>query len=775
MDMKPDFQTELIGDLVMESQEGLDAFDRELLALERGESSQEGLHTLFRIVHTLKGTSGCLGLSQIETLAHYGESLLSLMRDGRIAPGREIVGVLLRYADTLRALLRSLAAHGAEQPDDHTRLIRDLQALSEANAAVPAGPGSSGLFDEPAAPPAALTPGEDTRLSPSFCRAGENATTVACPDTASPRAAPSPAPAPAETAIRVDVQHLDRLMDLVGELVLARNQILQFAGQQGDAGLLAATQHLNMITTRLQESVMKTRMQPVNNIWSRFPRIVRDLSQDLGKNIELVMEGKETELDRTIIEAIKDPLTHLLRNALDHGLETPEARRAAGKPEQGRLSLRAYHQGGQVNIEMADDGVGIRREKVLGKGIEKGLVTAQQASRLTDREVYALLFAPGFSTAEKVTNLSGRGVGMDVVKRNIEKIGGSVDLMSEPGRSTTVRIKIPLTLAIIPALIVKCAGNRYAIPQSSLLELVRVDPESGAQPIEYIDSVPVYRLRGNLLPLIYLSQELGLVGQVGGSPLGPVSPAEPRQAEPSQQPVFILVLQSEGCPFGLVVDAIHDTEEIVVKPLGKELKGLSVYAGATIMGDGMVSLILDISGLARRAKVVSDVRAGAQEARAREAQVRKDSGQASRTQAQSLLLFSTAAGGQAAIPLSRVARLEEIPLSSVERAGEHEAVQYRGEIMPLVRLAASVPLDESEAGKLQVVVCNCGAARVGLVVDRILDAVDDSAVVQPCTNRPGILGCAIVQKRVTDFLDIDEIVRHSGAVEFASRQQENYV
>ncbi len=742
--MEPDFQAELLQDLVTESQEGLDVFDRELLALERGESSTEGLNNLFRVAHTIKGTSGCLGLSQIETLAHYGESVLSLMRDGRIAPGREIVGVLLRYADTLRGLLRSLAQHGAELPDDHTRLIRDLQTLSEASAAVPAGPEPSGRFGEPDRPLPSRPPTAAILAAPHSLATSVAEVAVET-HPASPVAAAPAAPQPSETAVRVDVQLLDRLMDLVGELVLARNQIMQFAGQQADAGLLGATQRLNMITTRLQESVLKTRMQPISSIWSRFPRIVRDLSQDLGKKVELVMEGKETELDRTIIEAIKDPLTHMLRNALDHGLETPEARRAAGKPEEGRLSLRAFHQGGQVNIEMADDGAGVHREKILSRAIGRGLVTAGQASSLTDREVYALLFAPGFSTAEKVTNLSGRGVGMDVVKRNVEKIGGSVDLQSEPGRSTTLRIKIPLTLAIIPALIVECAGSRYAIPQSSLLELVRLDPESGAQPIEYIDSIPVYRLRGNLLPLIYLSQELGLAGV----------------DRDAQGVVFILVLQSEGCQFGLVVDGIRDTEEIVVKPIGKQLKDLSVYAGATIMGDGLVALILDIPGLARRAKVVSDVRAGAQEARSREEQARsKSSGGAVGTQAQSLLLFSTAAGGQAAIPLSRVARLEEISPSHVEHSGEHEVIQYRGEIMPLIRLTRN---SFDPDGKLQVVVCSYGESRVGLVVERILDAIDDSAVVQPGTHRPGILGSAVVKKRVTDFLDIDGIVCSSGS------------
>ncbi len=743
--MEPDFHAEILKDLVAESQEGLDAFDRELLAMERGESSKESLNTLFRIAHTLKGTSGCLGLSQIETLAHYGESVLSLMREGRIAAGRETVGVLLRYADTLRALLRSLAEHGVEQPDDHTRLIQDLKILSEASAAFPTEPISAIRAEKPDRTAPIPTPIEAI-LAP-----------ITPPASPLPAGEIPPAALPAaESAIRVDVQHLDRLMDLVGELVLTRNQIMQFCGLQTDTGLLSATQRLNMITTKLQEGVMKTRMQPISNIWSRFPRIVRDLSQDLGKKVELVMEGKETELDRTIIEAIKDPLTHLLRNALDHGLEGPETRVAAGKSEQGRLSLRAFHQGGQVNIEMSDDGAGIHREKVLNRALTQGLVTAQQSSRMTDREVYALLFAPGFSTAEKVTNISGRGVGMDVVKSNVERIGGSVDLQSEPGRSTTIRIKIPLTLAIIPALIVECTGNRFAIPQSSLLELVRIDGENDSHRIEYIDSTPVYRLRGDLLPLIYLGQELGIAGF-------------DRNA---RQTVFILVLQSEGCQFGLVVDRIRDTEEIVVKPVGRQLKELSVYAGATIMGDGLVALILDIPGLARRAQVVSDGVASAQEARSRDARGNKTSGAGTKTRMQSLLLFSSAGGGQGAIPLSRVARLEQISESHVERAGEHEVIQYRGEIMPLIRLTAK-PHEPVE--KLQVVVCNFGTARVGLVVDRILDAIEDSAVVQPGTNRPGVLGCAVVQKRVTDFLDIDGIVRNSDSAQFACFTGENHV
>lgn len=396
----------------------------------------------------------------------------------------------------------------------------------------------------------------------------------------------------ADTSIRVDVGLLDKLMNLVGELVLARNQITQFGSSQEDPAFLGTVQRLNLLTGELQAGVMKTRMQPVGSVWGKFPRLVRDLAVACGKQVRIDMEGQETELDRTIIEAVRDPLTHMVRNAVDHGIEPPAERAAWGKPAEGRLFLHALHEGGKVVIELTDDGGGIDPRRVRDKALLSGLVTPEQAARLGDRELLDLIFLPGFSTTDRVTQFSGRGVGMDVVRTNIEKIGGTVDVDSTLGRGTTIRMKIPLTLAIIPALVVSTGGDRYAIPQVSLLELVRLEGEQVRKGVEQFHGIPVYRLRGNLLPLVYLDRELGV---------------EPIRAGDE---INIVVLQADDRPFGLVVDAIRDTEEIVVKPLQKALKGIGVFSGATIMGDGNVALILDVLGLAQRAGVVSGARAG---------------------------------------------------------------------------------------------------------------------------------------------------------------------
>ncbi|HVN27803.1 MAG TPA: chemotaxis protein CheA, partial [Candidatus Binataceae bacterium] len=416
------------------------------------------------------------------------------------------------------------------------------------------------------------------------------------------------ASAAADSSIRVNVNLLDKLMNLVGELVLVRNQILQFSMHAQETNFLGTSQRLNLITSELQEGIMKTRMQPIGNIWNKFPRIVRDLALACGKQVRIEMEGEETELDKTLIEAIRDPLTHIVRNSIDHGIEAPAQRLAAGKPAEGRLFLRALHESGQVIIEVADDGAGIDVERVRAKALGRGLITADQAAHMNDDEILKLVFLPGFSTAEKITNISGRGVGMDVVKTNIEKIGGTVDISSSRGQGTRLRIKIPLTLAIIPALIVTCAGDRYAIPQISLIELVRLEADEKAHKIEFIHGAPVYRLRGNLLPLVYLHEVLKLADG-----------ATPEKIEAASA-AHIVVLQVADQQFGLVVDQVSDTEEIVVKPLGKQFKGVSAFAGATIMGDGRVALIVDVPGVAQLSGVFNfrdSTHADKQEAAAR--------------------------------------------------------------------------------------------------------------------------------------------------------------
>jgi two-component system chemotaxis sensor kinase CheA len=528
---------------------------------------------------------------------------------------------------------------------------------------------------------------------------------------------------------------------------------VQFGNSLEDASFLETVQRLNLLTTELQAGVMKTRMQPVGNVWQKFPRLVRDLAIACNKQVRIDMDGQETELDKTIIESVRDPLTHMVRNAVDHGIEPPAERLARGKPAEGRLILHAFHEGGKVVIELSDDGGGIDPLRVRDKAIMAGIVTPEQAARMPERELLNLIFLPGFSTTDRVTQFSGRGVGMDVVRTNVEKIGGAVDVESLLGRGTTVRMKIPLTLAIIPALTVTAGGDRYAIPQVSLLELVRLEGEQVRGGIEQVHGAPVYRLRGNLLPLVYLDRELHV-----------------ESARPANGEVNIVVLQADDRTFGLVVDEIRDTEEIVVKPLQKQLKGVTAFSGATIMGDGNVALILDVLGLAQHARVVSGARQRALE---------EKPAAAAPTAERLAVLLCADRGGRMAIPLSVVSRLEEFPRSAVERVGRQHVIQYRGEILPLIYVSRTLnrngqngkpaspqrrrvaPARENDS--IQVVVHSGAQRQVGLVVGRILDIVEESITTRSRASRPGVMFTAVVQDRVTEFLDVDELVRTADA------------
>jgi two-component system, chemotaxis family, sensor kinase CheA len=521
---------------------------------------------------------------------------------------------------------------------------------------------------------------------------------------------------------------------------------------------LSTAQRLNLITTELQEGVMKTRMQPIRNIWEKFPRVVRDLAVECGKQVQIHLEGKETELDRTIIEAIKDPLTHLVRNAVDHGIESPELRKKNGKPAPGRLSLRAFHEGGQVNIEISDDGAGLNLERIVQKAIDNGLVSPDQAARLNDREIAQLVFAPGFSTAAEVSNVSGRGVGMDVVKTNIEKVGGTVDIQSQLGQGTTIKIKIPLTLAIIPALIVTCGGDPYAIPQASLLELVRLEGEQARKGIERLHDVAVYRLRGRLLPIVSLRKEFEI---------------EQRSTEHADaaddEVVNIVVLQAGERQFGLVVDSICDTEEIVVKPLGKQLKGIPVYAGATIMGDGKVALILDVLGMAQRAHVVSEVCNRPLTDRV----VRRTEQEEGRR----TLLIIAVGDRRLALDIALVSRLEEIQQTEIEKADDHEVVQYRGQIMALLNLGQllGISAEANDQRPLQVVVHSNGDRSVGLVVDRIVDIVETVVEGSRAARHDDLLATAVVQQRVTDLVNVASLVSRADPTFYQSSKTEAVV
>lgn len=761
---------EIVREFLVESKENLDLLDRELVHLEEDPRNRNTLASIFRTIHTIKGTCSFLGFTKLESVAHVGENLLSKLRDGELDLSREITTALLSMVDAIRQMLDSIESTGNEGQRNDQALIDTLMALQQAKGSAPqtaptpppgdaavlkptADPPSGAVGEVPVAPGAA-TQGDVARVAmerregdPS--RAGETPAeqgSVKLQDAA--EALPTQQAARgsmSEASIRVDVGLLDKLMNLVGELVLARNQIVQFTNTVEDSGLMAPSQRLNLITTELQEGVMKTRMQPIGNIWSKFPRTVRDVAVSCGKLVRIEMEGKETELDKTIIESIKDPLTHLVRNAVDHGIEAPEQRTAAGKPAEGRLFLRAYHEGGQVNIEISDDGKGLDGEKIRRKAVERGLITADQAARMSEREVANLIFLPGFSTAEKVTNVSGRGVGMDVVRTNIEKIGGTVDVQSRVGAGTTVKMKIPLTLAIIPALIVTSGGDRYAIPQVSLLELVRIEEEEAKTAIEYVHRAPVYRLRGRLLPLVHLNRALKI--------------DEPSQGNETDRVVNIIVLQADDRQFGLVVDEINDTEEIVVKPLGKQLKSVNTFAGATIMGDGKVALILDVMGLAQQANVISELRDRAMAEKERAAGEQTGAGKK-----QTFLLFRTGKDSRMAVELSLVARLEEFTPDKIETAGDHRVVQYRGQIMPLVHVSEVLNRSHAasagnDAGTIQVVVYSENGRSVGLVVDHILDIVEETVAAQHSSKRSGLLGSAIIQQHVTNLIDVRGLIR----------------
>ncbi len=765
---------EIVKDFLIESYENLDRLDRDLVGLEKNPRDREALAGVFRTIHTIKGTCGFLGFSKLEKVAHVGENLLTRLRDGQLTLNPELTTALLSMVDAVRQMLKEIESTGSDGQVDYPELrenLTRLQQLPEETAkhkVVATGKGSPEAAVAPApvgdiSTQAAVTVakvivkkqedadvvrGSETSTEPASAQAA----TRAVDDGEGQRNQPAQGAqtSASESTVRVNVGLLDKVMNLVGELVLSRNQVLQFAGRMKDAGFLAASQRLNLITTELQEGVMKTRMQPIGNIWGQFPRTVRDVALGCGKQVEIEMEGKETELDKTIIEAIKDPLTHLVRNSVDHGIELPEDRVKKGKDRKGRLILRAFHEGGQVNIEISDDGAGLNSERIRKKAVERGVISAEQAGRMGERDIFNLIFLPGFSTAEKVTNVSGRGVGMDVVKTNVERIGGTVDVQSTAGQGTTVRVKIPLTLAIIPALVVTCGGDRYAIPQVSLLELVRLEAEKASKGIELVHGAPVYRLRGRLLPLVYLDRELKVstAADAGSASDGAVN---------------IVVLQADERQFGLVVNQINDTEEIVVKPLRKQLKTIKTFAGSSIMGDGKVALILDVLGLAQRANVVSESRDRSMAEKATEAAA---TGEEKKT----FLLFAGPGDSRMAIPLSTLARLEEFPVAQVEMSGSQWVTQYRGQILTLIRL--NVVMEErraklralqtpppADSGPIQVLVLNHEGKSFGLVVEQILDIVEDLAEVKSAATRPSVLYSVVIGDRVTELLDIPAILR----------------
>ncbi|MCW2243032.1 hybrid sensor histidine kinase/response regulator [Azospirillum canadense] len=785
---------DLLSEFLTETNENLSVLDVELVRLEQNPNNPELLSNIFRLVHTIKGTCGFLGLPRLEKVAHASENVLGKFRDGELTITPEAVSLILQALDTIKSLLAVLEATEAEPPGDDLPLIERLNLCAEGKLGGGSPAAKPAPAPEPTAPAVAAaelpipsssgnvtldelealwnaTPGPtSTALAPVAPEPAEEPAPshdLVVPDPEPAPAAKVPAPAaavdngPAGTeaaakesavaaqTIRVNVDLLENLMTMVSELVLTRNQLLQILRSQKESEFAAPLQRLNHVTSELQEGVMKTRMQPIGNAWAKLPRLVRDLAHELAKKIDLQMLGADTELDRQVLELIKDPLTHMVRNSADHGLETPAERLRSGKSETGRITLNAYHEGGHIIIEIQDDGKGLAIDKIKQKAIQNGLATEGELATMSDQQIIQFIMKPGFSTAAKVTNVSGRGVGMDVVKTNIEKIGGTIEIKSQQGKGSTFVIKIPLTLAIVSALIVECAGERFAIPQISVVELVRAAADS-EHTIERLKGTPVLRLRNRLLPLVSLQQLLRLDDEEG--------------KDKKDDETFIVVTQVGTYTFGIMVDRVFDTEEIVVKPVAPILRHIEMFSGNTILGDGSVIMILDPNGIASATGEMAMGENVSKEATSVQATRQEDK--------MALLLFRAGAGAPKAVPLSLVARLEDVDLSSVESSNGLPVVQYRGKLMPLVPIDPGFVIQTE--GRQPVLVFADGDRSMGLIVDEIVDIVEERLVVQLTAERPGMMGSAIIAGKATDVIDAGFFLTQAYKDWFGSSSTEGY-
>jgi len=743
---------DLLREFVTETNESLDVVDVELVRFEQDPNNAKILDNIFRLVHTIKGTCGFLGLPRLEALAHAAETLMGKFRDGAPASS-EAVTLILATIDRIKIILESLESDQREPEGADDDLIASLEGMVDrisVGGAKPESEHSVGtlvhqVLERP------LREGEDTL--DDLERAFRNTATEA-----EPAKSPKPAATAVDAAvkedetgksanqsIRVTVDTLEHLMTMVSELVLTRNQLLEIVRRHEESEFKTPLQRLSNVTAELQEGVMKTRMQPIGNAWQKLPRIVRDLSNELGKKIDLEMQGADTELDRQVLDLIKDPLTHMVRNSADHGLETAEERRAVGKPEHGLIRLSAYHEGGYIIIRIADDGRGLDSGRIKAKAIAQGLVSEVDAEKLPENQIHKFIFAPGFSTAAKVTNVSGRGVGMDVVRNNIDQIGGTIDVKSVAGAGLSFTIKIPLTLAIVAALIVEAGGHRFAIPQLSVVELVRA--RSGSEHrIESIKNTRVLRLRDKLLPLISLRQLFGLdsdTGEINGG--------------------FIVVTQVGSQTFGIVVDGVFHTEEIVVKPMSSKLRHIPMFSGNTILGDGSVIMIIDPNGVAQ----AFGTNVASQLAAAEASEIKPAPSAGSST---SLLVFRAGSMHPKAVPLSLVTRLEEIDAQKIELSNGRHMVQYRGHLMPLVSMSENVRVKGEGAQPL--LVFSDGSRSMALVVDEIVDIVDDTLNIQVASENPGVLGSAIVRGHATEIIDVGHFLPLAFEDWFRRREQQ---
>lgn len=847
MDIEDD---EILQGFIEESLEHLADIENDLLAIEEGGANidEDLVNKVFRAAHSIKGGAGFMGLTTIQELSHAAENVLGMIRSKKLIPTPEIINVLLIASDQLQSMIEdvhnsndvNISSHllplnaiadgsftqASQEPpvkkpkvevkktiekDEELPAVQVEQTPPEKPkpAAVKTKPKPSPepILEEEL-PPSSLPDDEEddeTDESDFFPDAAAITKTMDRSESVGDRNKQSGPPAKAETTLRVHVSLLDSLMNLAGELVLSRNQLLQTIGSDDLRNAEAVGQRIDLITSELQEAIMLTRMQPIGNVFSKFPRVVRDLSKKLKKTIDLTIVGKDVELDKTIIEAINDPLTHLVRNSVDHGIEMPADRKKIGKSEIGLIILKAYHEAGQVVIEISDDGKGLDGEGLAASAVSKGLLTAEQAQAMSDKERINLIFLPGFSTAKEVTDVSGRGVGMDVVKTNLDQLGGTVDIISEKGVGTTISIKLPLTLAIIPCQIIETGGERYAIPQVNLEELLRIPASQVQNRVERVGDAEVVRLRGTLLPLIRLADVIGIQRTYFDPTTEEVKPDRREQTADrrgKESPLFrnsnesekkswqktdmpprsvldrrysassalnIVVVSTGAMKYGLIVDRLQDSEEIVIKPLGRHLQQCKGYAGATIMGDGRIALILDVSNLARMARLNS------LDGSDRAAEVAKAAEDALREQKdrQSLLIFKSSETEHFAVPLNQVERIEKISRSDIEDLGGKRVMKYRGGSLSLIcidDLASVNPLADHD--KLLVIVFNIAKRAVGLLAIGPIDAIEINADIDDTTlSQPGIMGSIIIDQHTTMLVNVFEMTQNLFPQWFEEREK----
>ncbi len=752
---------DLIVEFLTETNESLEELDQDLVNLEQNPNDKDLLGKIFRLMHTIKGTCGFLSLPRLEKVAHHAENVLGRFRDGDLEVTPEYVTLIFESIDKIKYIVAEIENTGSEPAGDDSDIIARLDEVYEGKPK-DAAPPKPKVVEAPKPAEKELMTGQVSmdELEAAFAAAPGMDGIVNAGDVAKEAPPPPPPAAKAQDeadakdsgeaklstqTLRVNVDVLEDLMTLVSELVLTRNQLLQILRVEGETPFMGPLQRLNHVVSDLQEGVMKTRMQPIGNAWSKLPRIIRDLSMELNKKIDLEMKGQDTELDRQVLDMIKDPLTHMVRNSGDHGIEKPAERVAAGKPEAGRIVLEAFHEGGHILIRISDDGKGLPKDKIVAKILQNGLATQEEIDEMSLQQIQQFIFKAGFSTAEKVTSVSGRGVGMDVVRTNIEKIGGSIELKSVEGKGSTFTIKIPLTLAIVSALIVEAAGERFAIPQLSVRELVMVS-ETGDNRIEYIKGSPVFRLRNRLLPLVTLSKVLKLSDE---DPLEQIALSSSEEAQNDakreRKNLYLVIAKVGAYEFGIIVDRVFDTEEIVVKPVAHILKNLTLFSGNTILGDGSVIMILDPNGIAHASGSIDN--AEDLDAQAQEIVHKADSEKKT-----SLLLFKVGDNTPKAVPLSLVARLEHVKVKDIEYSSGQMMVQYRDTLMPLVPFNSSVQVGTE--GEKPVLVFADKSQSMGIIVDEIIDIMEEFINVQLSSQQAGLLGSAIIDGHATDVVDI---------------------